>query len=144
VRRSSKCFYSTVALTLNHMCVVARWDLICWEMFSDLNMMMGSSRAIKAQKSDSMIMRIMLRALCAIHRRHKSSLQSVCKPSKKISFKFLYFRSKYFNSFFLFACWFFVKWEWSLLSLFCCAFILLTFVVDFCFAIEYIKKILWT
>lgn len=103
--RSSKCFilFSTVALTR----ICSRWgglDMLR-DVFS-LNMMMLAMEQLSRQKkSDSMIMRITLRAARAIHRRHKSSLQSVCKPSKEISFKFFF--SKVFQQLFLFACWFF-------------------------------------
>jgi hypothetical protein len=62
------------------------------DVFSLNMMILAMASSYQGEKSDSMIMRIMLRAARAIHRRHKSSLQSVCKPSKEVSFKFFFLK----------------------------------------------------
>lgn len=96
VHRSSKCLFNC-GPDLNVLCDEGTWYVErCFQLEHDDSLRWQA--AIKAKKSDSMIMRIMLRAARAIHRRHKSSLQSVCKPSKEISFKFFF--SKVFQQLF--------------------------------------------
>lgn len=108
-------FYS-VALT--RMCL--RWEGLDMlrDVFSFNMMMLAMPSSYQGEKSDSMIMRMLLKAARAIHRRHKSSLLSVCKPSKEVSFKF-FFSKVFFYLPVVFLPFFFVKWERSLLSLLC-------------------------